>query len=172
VRLGLVATEHQQLHLAPGRAAQEPPALERGHVACRLIVDPADEVASPQPGLGGGRALANRHHPQVVLTGQNDPHVGGAGGLTAFGRLDEIGSQVRAVGVEAVGQTLEGAAHGAPDVHFLDVIVEDESDNLFEDRELAEGVVLASTEHTAQVAANDGERDDGRRDGENPEPSA
>jgi hypothetical protein len=172
VRLGGVAAEDEQLDLGARSAGQQPRPFERRHVACGLVVDAPDEVAGAQPGLGGGRAVARRHDPQVVLPRDDDSDVGGARGLIRFGRLHQLRRQVGAVGIQPVGEALERAAHGVTHVHLFDVVVEDQRDDVLEHRQLPEGVVLAGPENAAEITADDGKRDDRRRDGENPEPCA
>ena len=170
VRIGGVAAEDEQRDLRAGRAAQQPRAFVRRHVARGLVVDGADEVTGAQAGLRGRRSFARRDDAQVVLTDQFDADVRGPGARVAFDGAHQIRRQEGAVGVERFGQAAHRAAHRLLQVDFLDVVVDDVRDDIIEDPQVLIGVVLRH--RLAQIAAHEREHDDRRRDGENPQAGA
>ena len=56
--------------------------------------------------------------------------------------------------IKTVGQAMHGAVHHLVDVHFLDVVIEDERDDVFEDAKVL--IAVFSRDGLAHEAADDG----------------
>ena len=163
VRLGGVAAQDRELHLRARLAAQQAHAFEHRRVARRLPVDRSHVVARPEARPGGCGTVARGDHPQVVLARDLEARVGDAGG----GRIDGLHLlriEVGAVGVEAIGESVHGAVHHLVDVHFLDVVVEDERDHVFENPQRPVALALGSG-FPSKEAADDRKREHGQRHG-------
>ena len=70
--IGGVGSEDQQVHLRSECPAKQTRAFVRGHVACRFVVNRANEVAGAESRLCRRRTLACGDDAQVVLPDQLD----------------------------------------------------------------------------------------------------
>ena len=107
---------------------------------------------------------------QVVLPAQFNPDVGGSSGLIRFIGGGDIRRKKGAVRIEIVRQTIHRAFHRLLDVHFLDVVVQDERDDVFEHAQVLIGLVFRHD--LAEITANDGESDHRGGDEKHPETRA
>ena len=136
MRLGGVAAQHREVDLGARLAAQQPLAFVDRGVARRLAVDGADVVAGHQARLRGRRAVARGDHAEVILARQLEAGLRGAAEIALVEHLDLVDVEIGAVRIEAVGEPVHRAVHHLVDVHFLDVVVEDQRHDIFEDAQV------------------------------------
>ena len=146
----------------PRQAMEQSRAFVHGHVARGPVVDRPDEVTGAESSLGGRRARTDRDDAQVVLTRQLDADISRTDWRVRFVSLGDVRREVAAVGVQAVRQAVHRALHRLLHVDFLDVVVQDERDDVFEHPQVLIRVVPGH--RLAEVAADEGECDDGGRD--------
>jgi hypothetical protein len=104
----------------------------------------------------------HRDDAEVVLMRQRDPHIGGTGLLAPLDLPHLRRRQIRAVGIEPLGEAAHRAAHDALHVGLLDVVAHDERHHVVEHAKGREGFVGAR-HGMGQEAADDGKGDDRRR---------
>ena len=155
VRIGGIATDDEERHLCSGRTAQQACARIGGHVARRPVVDGADEVPGPDAGLCGRRAVTGGDDAQVIPPRDVESDFRGAARIVGFPAPDELGRQVRAFRIQAIGQPLHRAFHGLGNVHRFNVIGEDEGDDIFEYPQVPVRAVLGH--RLAEVAPDERE---------------
>ena len=94
-----------------------------------------------KPGPRGRRAVARGDDAQVVLAGQLEADVALRRRPCAGEGRDLGGREIRAVGIEPLGQAVHRALHDAVAVHRFDVAAEDERHHFLEDAHRPVGLV-------------------------------